>query len=63
MSSLPTMLTAQAVATMANVAKRTIWRWEACGLMPRGLRLSPRTVRWNSDAIRAWLANLGDNGR
>lgn len=50
-------LSAADIAHMCGVGKRTVWRWEAAGLMPRAKRMKcPRQVRWDRGEIEKWRA-------
>ena len=53
-----TLLNVQQVARRYGVTKRTIWRWHATGLLPRGLRITRGTVRWLADDIERHIASL-----
>jgi predicted DNA-binding transcriptional regulator AlpA len=55
----PPLLTVQQVARQFGVAARTVWRWEALGTIPRGLRLTRNTVRWRAEEIDGHVAALG----
>jgi predicted DNA-binding transcriptional regulator AlpA len=55
----PRLLTVQQVAKHFGVAERTVWRWEALGTFPRGLRLTRNTVRWREEEIERHVASLG----
>jgi predicted DNA-binding transcriptional regulator AlpA len=52
------LLTVQQVAKHFGVAERTVWRWEALGTLPRGLRLTRNTVRWREEEIERHVASL-----
>jgi predicted DNA-binding transcriptional regulator AlpA len=54
----PRLLTVQQVAKQFGVAERTVWRWEALGTIPRGLRLTRNTVRWRAEEIDGHIAAL-----
>ncbi len=54
----PRLLTVQQVARHYGVASRTVWRWEALGQIPRGLRLTRNTVRWREEEIDQHVASL-----
>jgi predicted DNA-binding transcriptional regulator AlpA len=54
----PRLLCVHEVARKYSVAARTIWRWETQGRIPRGLRLTQRTVRWREDEIDRHLRSL-----
>jgi predicted DNA-binding transcriptional regulator AlpA len=55
---MPRLLTIQQVAGRYGVAVRTIWRWEAQGQCPRGIRVTRGTVRWREDDIEEHVAAL-----
>jgi prophage regulatory protein len=57
-SSISRLLTIQQVARRFGVAVRTIWRWEANGQIPRGVRLTRGTVRWREQDIERHVASL-----
>ncbi len=52
------LLTVQQLAKRLGVNTRTVWRWEAQGRLPRGLRLSRRTVRWRECDLARHLEAL-----
>jgi predicted DNA-binding transcriptional regulator AlpA len=54
----PRLLTVQQVARHYGVKSRTVWRWEALGRIPRGLRFTRGTVRWRQDEIERHVAAL-----
>jgi len=58
------LMTIQQVAKRYGVAARTIWRWEASGQIPRGVRVTRGTVRWREDDIDRHVASLkpGERG-
>ena len=58
LSARPGLLTAQQVARRYEIGLRTVWRWEALGKIPRGLRLTRRIVRWREEEIARHLASL-----
>jgi predicted DNA-binding transcriptional regulator AlpA len=51
------LLSIKQVARRYGVARSTVWRWEATGLIPRGLRISRGTVRWVATEIENHLAS------
>jgi predicted DNA-binding transcriptional regulator AlpA len=51
------LLSIKQVARRYGVARSTVWRWEATGLIPRGLRISRGTVRWLAAEIENHLAS------
>jgi prophage regulatory protein len=52
------LLTIKQVASRFEVTVRTIWRWEANGQIPRGVRLTRGTVRWREQDIEKHVASL-----
>jgi excisionase family DNA binding protein len=54
----PRLLTINQVAKRFGVGVRTVWRWEAIGRIPRGLRVTHGTVRWREEDIDKHLASL-----
>ena len=52
------LLTVQQVAKRYGIGRRTVWRWEATGRIPRGVRLGHLTVRWRAEDIEQHLASL-----
>ena len=43
------------VAQHLGIARRTLRRWMVAGYFPRPIRLNGRTLRWEPQAVRAWL--------
>jgi prophage regulatory protein len=58
LSGTSRLLTVQQVARRYGVTSRTVWRWEALGRIPRGLRLTSTTVRWREEDIERHVASL-----
>jgi len=54
----PRLLTRHEVAKRFNVAATTIWRWEAEGKIPRGVRVTRSTIRWREDDIDRYVLSL-----
>ncbi len=52
------LLTIESVAKLTALCRATIYRWVAAGRFPRPIQLGPRTVRWKSAEVDAWI-----NGR
>jgi len=52
------LLTADQVAKCYGTSRRTVWRWEAEGRIPRGIRLGHLVVRWRAKDIQKHLAAL-----
>jgi predicted DNA-binding transcriptional regulator AlpA len=50
------LLAADKVAMLCGVSKRTFWRWESRGCVPRALWIN-KTKRWRKDDILAWIGN------
>jgi predicted DNA-binding transcriptional regulator AlpA len=47
--------TSKEIQILTGKSRPTIDRWEAAGLMPRGLRPNKRTIGYPKDKIDAWL--------
>ncbi len=54
----PQLLTIEEVAKRYCVSPSTVWRWEALGKLPRGIRLTSGTVRWRAEEIDNHVAAL-----
>ncbi|WP_197441477.1 helix-turn-helix transcriptional regulator [Thalassoglobus neptunius] len=50
-----TLLTPHDVAKMCGVSTKTIANWEEKELIPAGIRISPRSVRWREEVVLAWI--------
>jgi predicted DNA-binding transcriptional regulator AlpA len=50
--------TAEDLADLLRVSKRTIFRLRARGVLPAPMELSTNIIRWRSSDIRAYLAGL-----
>jgi predicted DNA-binding transcriptional regulator AlpA len=61
LSTAPRLVNVRQVARHYGVTARTVWRWEALGKIPRGLRVTDRTVRWREDEIEKHLASLSNS--
>lgn len=60
--STPTpLLTAEQVAALLQVPKKTVYDWAAAGRLPGVVRLG-RLLRFNEAAVAAWLAAGGTAG-
>lgn len=46
---------AEELAEMLSVSPSTIRRMDASGKLPKAVTIGQRSVRWQTDAIRAWL--------
>jgi len=57
-SSVSGLLTVQQVAKRYNIGRRTVWRWEAQGRIPRGVRIGHLVVRWRARDIEKHVASL-----
>ncbi len=51
------MLTAHDLARRLAVTVTTIRRWAASGVLPPGVRLGRRVLRWDETVINQWLAS------
>jgi predicted DNA-binding transcriptional regulator AlpA len=57
------LLTAQEVADLLKVSRRTVWRWLAQGRLPPPIRCSQRCPRWKASVLRAYLEELSNIAR
>lgn len=48
------LLTAQQVGAILSVSARTVWRYDAMGVIPHPIRRG-RLVRWRTGEIAAWI--------
>ncbi len=58
----PTLLTAVDLARRYNISQATVWRWRADGTLPTPVRLGPKMVRWDYQAIARWEQGRGFDG-
>ena len=52
---VPLLVDATVVAALLNVSQRHVHRMDALGQVPKPIRLG-RTVRWNHEEIKEWIA-------
>jgi predicted DNA-binding transcriptional regulator AlpA len=52
------LMTVEDVADALAMSRREVYRREAKGQIPRGIRLGPCMVRWKGTEIEAFLAGL-----
>lgn len=55
---LEPFLSAKQVANLLGIARRTIWRYVATGLLPEPIRLNARVVRWRRTDLESALARM-----
>lgn len=53
-------LRAKAAARYLGVGKATLWRWAAGGILPAGIRLSPRCTVWRKTDLDAFVAKKAE---
>ena len=53
---LPKAFRAKDVAAYLGVGVSTVWRWQREGILPPGVRLTPRCTVWRLEDIEALLA-------
>ena len=68
MSSQPKLLTVKELAALLGIHERTCWRLAAMaedghGAFPKALRIGPKTVRWRTADVEAYLAALAGGRR
>jgi excisionase family DNA binding protein len=51
----PLLLTADRMAALLEISKRTLWRLRSAGRLPRPVLLGG-SVRWRSDEVRLWVS-------
>lgn len=47
-------MTADELAALLSVSKRTIWRMKVLGTLPEAIRLG-RSIRWQRTAVLEWI--------
>lgn len=47
-------LTADELAALLSVSKRTIWRMKVLGTLPQAVQIG-RSIRWRRSAVLAWI--------
>jgi len=57
------LLTVMELANLLQVTERTCWRLTrqaeaGIGIFPKPLRIAPRTVRWRTSDVEAYIARL-----
>lgn len=52
------LLDIKEVSKRTSLSRTTIWRWLKSDKFPTPLRLSDQCVRWRSDEIDRWIADL-----
>lgn len=43
------------VAAMLHIGTTSVWNWSRAGILPTPVRVGPRTTRWRSDQVRAFI--------
>ena len=61
MGSLPTVLTADEVAGILRVDRKTVYAMHHDGRLPGGRKIGQRLIRFSRDRVMAWL-NDDDDG-
>lgn len=46
------------VAALIGCSENTVWRKARTGILPRGIKISEASTRWQVGAIRKYLASL-----
>jgi len=50
------LISAEKVAELLGISKRTLWRLLSAGKLPEPIRLGS-VVRWNRDEIEEWIGD------
>ena len=50
------LIDAAELAQMLSVSKPSVWRWMAEGKLPPPIRITAQCLRWNREAVLAWIA-------
>ena len=50
------LLSAESLAELLDVSKRTLWRLRSAGRLPKPVRIGG-SVRWRADEVRRWIAS------
>ncbi len=53
-SAEPLLITAEELAGLLNLSKRTLWRLRSAGDLPKPVKLG-NSVRWIRDEIKKWI--------
>ncbi len=57
MSSTNSLLNMKDVTSRLGLCRRTVERMVSSGRFPRGLRVSPRNLRWRAADVEAFIAS------
>ena len=49
------------VAHMLGIEQRTLSRWEKDGDFPKGLRMTPTTIKYRKQVVHDWIQKLESN--
>jgi excisionase family DNA binding protein len=52
----PALLTANQVATMLNISKRTLWRLVSAKKLPGLVKVSKHSTRFDRSTVERWIA-------
>lgn len=52
---LKRLLSVKQVAEAIGNSEPTVWRWDADGTLPKSIKVSSGTTRWDADEILAWI--------
>ncbi len=47
----PKYLTDRQVAARYSIARTTVWKWAADGVIPRPVKIAPNAARWPVDVL------------
>jgi len=57
------LITLAELATALRVSQTTARRWWKAGFIPAPSRLSSRVVRWDAEAVNAWIDSQNERTR
>jgi predicted DNA-binding transcriptional regulator AlpA len=52
------LLDVHAVGQIFKAAPSTIWQWAKDGVIPKPIKIAPKTTRWRADEIKEFIDRL-----
>ena len=52
---LKRLISVKQVAAAIGCSEPTAWRWDADGTLPKSIKVSAGTTRWDADEIQDWI--------